>query len=126
MPQGGIDEGELPLQAALRELDEETSIRKAEVIGETSHWLRYDFPPGILGNAWKGKYHGQKQKWYLIYFTGTNADINIRTNHAEFSDWKWVKFHSLPRIIVEFKKDLYREIVRSFSAQVSRIEQGHQ
>ena len=126
MPQGGINDGELPLRAALRELDEETGIKKAEVIAETSHWLHYDFPTSKKGSVWKGKYRGQKQKWYLMRFTGTNADINISTGHAEFSDWKWVKFHSLPTIIVEFKKNLYREIVRSFAAQVSRIERGNQ
>ena len=118
MPQGGIDKGEGPLEAALRELEEETGTNKAELIAETDDWLRYDLPDDLQSRVWKGKYRGQEQLWYLMRFTGTDADINIETDHPEFSEWKWADFHSLPDMIVGFKRDLYRQIVDAFADQV--------
>jgi putative (di)nucleoside polyphosphate hydrolase len=118
MPQGGIDKGEDPLEAALRELEEETGTNKAELIAETDDWLRYDLPDDLQSRVWKGKYRGQEQLWYLMRFTGTDADINIETDHPEFSEWKWADFHSLPDMIVGFKRDLYRQIVDAFADQV--------
>ena len=118
MPQGGINKGEDPLEAALRELEEETGTNKAELIAETDDWLHYDLPDDLQSRVWKGKYRGQEQLWYLMRFTGTDADINIETDHPEFSEWKWADFNSLPDMIVGFKRDLYRQIVDAFADQV--------
>ena len=121
MPQGGINKGEDPLEAALRELEEETGTNKAELIAETDDWLHYDLPDDLQSRVWKGKYRGQEQLWYLMRFTGTDADINIETDHPEFSEWKWADFYSLPDMIVGFKRDLYRQIVDAFADQVRNI-----
>ena len=118
MPQGGIDKGEDPLQAALRELEEETGTSKADIIAETDDWLRYDLPPDLQTKVWKGKYRGQEQKWYLMRFTGSDTDINIETEHPEFSEWKWADFQTLPDSIVGFKKELYVQIVDAFTDHV--------
>src|SRR5689334_20193726 len=87
MPQGGIDDGETPRKAALRELEEETGTNKAEIVRASATWLTYELPPELLGVAWKGKYRGQKQKWYLMRFTGKDSDIDIATAHPEFGRW---------------------------------------
>lgn len=123
MPQGGLDQGEDPYAAALRELEEETGTNKAALIAETKDWLRYDLPEDLQTKMWKGKYRGQEQKWYLMRFTGTDADINIATEQPEFSDWKWAEFTTLPDMIVGFKKDLYRQIVEAFGRAVARAKQ---
>ncbi len=120
MPQGGLDAGEDPYAAALRELEEETGTNKATLIAESEDWLRYDLPEDLQTKMWKGKYRGQEQKWYLMRFTGTDADINIATEQPEFSDWKWAEFTTLPDLIVGFKKDLYRQIVAAFSQTVAQ------
>ncbi len=113
MPQGGIDEGEDPRKAALRELKEETGTDKAEIIGETKDWLLYDLPPALLDRiSWGRRYRGQKQKWFAMRFTGSDADIDIGSDkHPEFSEWKWAPVGSLSKIIVPFKRDLYRQVV---------------
>ena len=123
MPQGVLDQGEDPYAAALRELKEETGTDKAILIAETKDWLRYDLPEDLQAKMWKGKYRGQEQKWYLMRFTGTDADINIETEHPEFSDWKWAEFTTLPDMIVGFKKELYRQIVEAFGKAVARAKQ---
>ncbi|MCZ4282476.1 RNA pyrophosphohydrolase [Kiloniella laminariae] len=115
MPQGGIDDGEEPLVAALRELEEETGTAKAELLAESSSWLTYDLPHDLVPKIWKGRYRGQKQKWYAFRFKGENSDINIETDIPEFSDWKWVEMSELPQLIVPFKRELYRKIVAEFS-----------
>ena len=120
MPQGGIDEGEDPYKAALRELYEETSIRSVETLGEIADWLTYDIPRDIVGAAWQGKYRGQKQKWYALRFTGADSEINILTpgggdHEAEFIDWRWEKMAKLPELVVPFKRPTYERIVREFS-----------
>ena len=113
MPQGGIDEGESPEEAALRELREETGTQKARIIGETSDWLTYDLPPHLVGVALKGKYRGQKQKWFAMRFTGEDGDIDIAADdHQEFSEWTWVPVSELVELIVPFKRGVYEEIVR--------------
>lgn len=114
MPQGGIDPGETPLEAALRELKEETGTDKAKVLQESQDWLCYDLPDDLVPIIWKGRFRGQKQKWFALRFTGTDADINIHTQEPEFSEWKWVPMHSLPDIIVPFKKQIYTDIVAEF------------
>jgi putative (di)nucleoside polyphosphate hydrolase len=121
MPQGGIDDGETPRKAALRELHEEIGTDKAEIVAASRRWLRYELPPHLLGTAWKGKYRGQEQKWYLMRFTGRNSDINIATEHPEFMAWKWMAFGRLPMVIVDFKRDLYRKVVAEFSPLVEKI-----
>jgi putative (di)nucleoside polyphosphate hydrolase len=121
MPQGGIDDGETPRKAALRELEEETGTNKAEILRGTTNWLTYELPPELLGVAWKGKYRGQKQKWFLMRFTGKDSDINIATEHPEFGRWKWVAFDRLIKLIVPFKRDLYLKIVAAFAKDVAKM-----
>jgi len=115
MPQGGIDEGETPEQAALRELEEEIGTARAEIIAESKDWLTYELPPDLLGVAWKGRYRGQKQKWFALRFTGQDADITIETEHPEFAEWRWVAFDRLVELIVPFKRDLYRQVNAEFA-----------
>ena len=114
MPQGGIDEGEDPMTAALRELEEETGTAKARLITESRDWYAYDLPKDLVPKIWKGRYRGQKQKWFVFKFEGQDADININTEIPEFSDWKWVEMKSLPDLIVPFKQKLYQQLVDEF------------
>ena len=114
MPQGGIDEGEDPKQAAFREMKEEIGTDKAEIIAESKGWLSYDLPPDLSGQLWQGRYRGQKQKWYAMRFMGKESDINIATSHPEFSEWRWVDPYDLPSLIVPFKKTLYEAILQEF------------
>ncbi len=117
MPQGGIDKGEKPWPAALRELEEETGIRKklVEKVARLPEQLRYDIPDAIASRLWGGKWRGQLQDWYLVRFLGSDKDVNIATKHPEFSHWKWVEPHLLPELIVPFKRDMYRTIVDGFA-----------
>jgi putative (di)nucleoside polyphosphate hydrolase len=118
MPQGGIDEGEDPYEAALRELYEETNIRSIKKLGEVEGWLKYDLPPSIAGDAWKGKYRGQKQKWFALLFTGDDAEIDIQTpgggHKPEFQAWRWENLEHTPQLIIPFKRSVYDEVVRTF------------
>lgn len=120
MPQGGIDPGEDPLKAALREMEEEIGVGStlAEVIAESRGWLSYDLPPDLADKVWGGRYRGQRQKWYLARFLGQDSDINIATAHPEFKEWRWQPFHSLPDMIVPFKRPIYEMIVAEFTDKV--------
>lgn len=119
MPQGGVDEGENPYPAALRELYEETSMRSVEKIGEIEEWLYYDIPREIVGQAWKGKYRGQKQKWYAFRFTGPDKEIDIENpgdgHDPEFVEWRWEPMENLPGLIIPFKRKVYERVVKEFS-----------
>jgi putative (di)nucleoside polyphosphate hydrolase len=115
MPQGGIDPGESPREAALRELKEEIGTDRAVIIAETRRWLHYDLPPEIVGSAWGGRYRGQRQKWFLMRFTGEDGDIDpSATEHPEFDAWEWVEAERLPDLIVPFKRQLYLDILAEF------------
>ena len=114
MPQGGIDRGESPRQAALRELKEEIGTDKAEFLAESAHWLRYEVPQGIAGRLWGGRYRGQMQKWFAMRFTGSDADINVATAHPEFDAWRWVAARDLPQLIIPFKRQLYLDVLAEF------------
>jgi putative (di)nucleoside polyphosphate hydrolase len=111
MPQGGIDAGEAPSRAVMRELAEETGIDKAEIVA----WLRYDLPRDLAKRVWKGRYRGQEQKWFALKFTGVDGDIDLNASrHPEFSQWKWVAIERLPELIVDFKRRLYEDVVAEF------------
>ncbi len=115
MPQGGMDEDEDPRDTVLRELEEEIGTAAAEIIGETDGWLTYDLPKEIRKTIWKGRYRGQKQKWFALRFLGQDSDIDLQAHkHPEFSAWKWAPFDTVPDLIVPFKKTLYQEIVATF------------
>ncbi|MBV9587069.1 MAG: RNA pyrophosphohydrolase [Alphaproteobacteria bacterium] len=115
MPQGGIDPGETPREAAFRELQEEIGTDKAEILTETRGWLHYDLPSDIAPRMWSGRWRGQRQKWFLMRFTGIDPDINPATEHPEFDAWEWVEPSRLPELIVPFKRQLYRDLLAEFA-----------
>jgi putative (di)nucleoside polyphosphate hydrolase len=119
MPQGGIDAGEEPWPAALRELREETNISSVERLGEIAEWLNYDIPRDLVGQAWKGQYRGQTQKWFAVRFVGAETEIDIAhpggTVHAEFSAWRWERLQNIPNLVVPFKRAVYQRVVQEFS-----------
>jgi putative (di)nucleoside polyphosphate hydrolase len=119
MPQGGIDPGEEPWPAALRELREETNIRSVERLGEIAEWLNYDIPSEIAGQAWQGRYRGQTQKWFAVRFTGLESEIDVAhpagAHQAEFSQWRWEPMQNVPAQVVPFKRAVYERVVQEFS-----------
>jgi putative (di)nucleoside polyphosphate hydrolase len=119
LPQGGIDPGEEPWPAAVRELREETNIRTVERIGEIAEWLTYDIPRGLVGEAWSGKYRGQKQKWFAMRFLGADSEIDVAnpdgTHEPEFSDWRWEPLQNVPNLIVPFKRAVYERVASEFA-----------
>ncbi len=115
MPQGGIDEGETPLEAAFREMKEETGTDKARLLAEHSDWLDYDIPQPLADKLWDGAFRGQTQKWIAMRFTGTDADINIATEHPEFNQWRWVDPEKLVQMAVPFKQPVYAAVMDEFA-----------
>jgi putative (di)nucleoside polyphosphate hydrolase len=118
MPQGGIDRGEAPEEAALRELFEETHVSSVEIVDEIEGWLTYELPDELLGVALKGRYRGQKQRWFAMRFKGRNSEIDIRAprgQKAEFDNWRWADLKELPKLIVPFKRELYETVIDEFS-----------
>lgn len=120
MPQGGVDEGEAPRDAALRELWEETGIEagKVSVAAETNEWIPYDLPHELVPRIWKGRYRGQEQKWFLLRFEGTDTDVNIATDHPEFSQWRWLPPQDLVANIVPFKRAVYTRVLAEFDGLI--------
>jgi putative (di)nucleoside polyphosphate hydrolase len=111
MPQGGVNNNEDLINAMRRELYEETSIKNIKILKEFDQWLEYELPHNLVGIIWKGKYRGQKQKWFVVRFIGKENEINLKTEYPEFIEWKWVEMNELPKIIVDFKKDVYEKIL---------------
>ena len=114
MPQGGVDEGETPRQAALRELKEEIGTDRAKIIAETEEWVRYDLPRDLSDKVWNGRFRGQTQKWFAMRFLGNDSDINLATANPEFIEWKWTPLNSLIDVAVSFKRDNYAQVVAEF------------
>ena len=115
LPQGGVDKNEDLLSAANRELKEETSVESVKLIKEIDNWLTYELPKNLLGKIWKGKYRGQKQKWFIMKFVGNEEEINIKTKNAEFREWKWINVNQLINVVVSFKLDVYKSIVKELN-----------
>ena len=118
MPQGGVDKNENYLDAMKRELFEETGIKNFEILKEINGWKEYELPDYLLGKIRKGKYRGQKQKWFIIRFLGKNDEINLQTNNQEFIEWKWIQIENLPNVIVHFKKNLYTSLLPEIKAVI--------
>ena len=115
MPQGGVNEGESFINAMKRELMEETSIKNIKVLKELDNMFEYELPENLVGIIWKGKFRGQKQKWFIVKFMGDNSEINLKTKHQEFIDWKWLEPNKLPAVIVDFKKKLYIKLLNEIN-----------
>ena len=116
MPQGGVDQNEDFLRAAKRELEEETGVKSVKLIKELDGWFKYDLPKYLLGKLWKGKYRGQKQKWFVMKFLGQHEEINVNTKNPEFLDWKWLQISKLPNVAVSFKVDIYKELKKKLNS----------
>ena len=114
MPQGGIDLGETPSRAVMREMEEEIGSSSGNIMAESRNWYSYDLPKFLIPKLWNGSYKGQKQKWFLIEFTGRDADINLNTDHPEFEDWRWVEIDDLVDMIIPFKRKLYQAVMLEF------------
>ena len=110
MPQGGVEKNEELFKAAKRELEEETSVKSVKLIKELDDWIEYILPKNLLGKIWKGKYKGQRQKWFIMKFLGDDNEINIKTKHPEFLEWKWIEIDKITETVVDFKLNVYKEV----------------
>ena len=119
MPQGGVDKGESYINAMKRELFEETSIKNIKILKEIDRIYEYELPDNLVGIIWKGKFRGQKQKWFITKFLGEDSEINLNTKHPEFIDWKWIEPKLLPKVIVNFKKDLYLNLLTEINLVIN-------
>ncbi len=119
MPQGGVDDGESFIKAMKRELLEETSIKNIKILKEIDRIYEYELPDNLIGVIWKGKFRGQKQKWFITKFLGDDSEINLNTKNPEFIDWKWINPKKLPDVIVNFKKDLYANLLKEINSFIS-------
>ena len=119
MPQGGVNDGEDLTTAMRRELKEETGIKNIQILREIDGWSEYELPSYLLGKIWKGKYRGQKQKWFIVRFLGKDNEIDLETGKPEFIDWQWLDIENLPGVIVEFKKKVYEELLPKIKATIN-------
>ncbi len=119
MPQGGVDNGEDLVGAMKRELSEETGIKNIKILKEIDGWSEYELPDYLLGKIWRGKYRGQKQKWFVVKFLGSDNEINLETKNPEFIEWQWIDIDSLPSVIVDFKKKVYEGLVSKIKASIN-------
>ncbi len=119
MPQGGVDKNETLIDAMRRELKEETSIKNIEILKELKDWTEYELPDYLLGKIWKGKYRGQKQKWFVVRFLGSDEEINVETNRPEFIEWQWLDIENLPNVIVHFKKRVYEKLIPEIKSSIN-------
>lgn len=124
MPQGGIDRGEDPSRAVLREVLEEMGISAVEILGESKTWLRYDLPAPVAARSWGGRWKGQEQKWFALGFLGQDKDINIATAEPEFQSWRWVEAEDLPGLVVEFKRPVYVAVLEEFRPIILELREG--
>ena len=116
MPQGGIDKNESFVEAAKRELEEETGVKTTKIIKEFDEWLTYELPNNLISKIWKGRYRGQKQKWFIMKFLGKNEEINIKTKNPEFLNWKWIVPSDLPKVVVYFKLNIYKKLANELTS----------
>ena len=119
MPQGGVNKGEKLIDAMKRELEEETGIKNIKILKEIDGWSEYELPENLLGKIWRGKYRGQKQKWFIVKFIGDEDEINLKTSKPEFIEWKWLDIENLPGVIVEFKRKVYEDLLPKIKASIN-------